>query len=105
MLTGRGIVLKSGTPQEIADALHRVADRPEDYREMTRQASAWARQYSLEGLREALRELLNRHWGVTLPGKFVGLKSSAGGQPIGLPLRNQKVLGASRGLPATKMES
>jgi hypothetical protein len=66
MLAGRGICLKAGTPEEIADALQQVATRPEDFRQLTRQASAWARQYSLEGLREALRDLLNRHWGVTL---------------------------------------
>jgi len=66
MLEGRGLTLASGTPQEIADALQQVAQRPGDFSEMTRRASAWARRYSLEGLREALRELLNRHWGVDL---------------------------------------
>jgi len=66
MLEGRGITLASGTPQEIADALRQVAERPGDFGEMTRHASLWARRYSLEGLREALRELLNRQWGVDL---------------------------------------
>ena len=67
MLEGRGIVLKSGTPREIADALQRVAERPQEFEEMRGKASLWARQYSLDGLREALRDLLNRHWGVSLP--------------------------------------
>lgn len=66
MLEGRGIVLKSGTPQEIADALQRVVERPGDFDEMRRKASAWARQYSLDGLREALRDLLTRRWNVSL---------------------------------------
>ena len=66
MLEGRGIVLKSGTPQEIADALQRIAERPQEFEEMRRKASAWAGQYSLDGLREALRDLLNRHWDVSL---------------------------------------
>ncbi len=66
MLEGRGIVLKSGTPQEIADALQRVAERPIDFEGMRRKASVWAGQYSLDGLREALRDLLGRQWGVSL---------------------------------------
>jgi glycosyltransferase involved in cell wall biosynthesis len=67
MLEGRGIVLKSGTPREIADALQRIAERPEEFDVMRQQASTWARQYSLDGLREALRDVLNRHWEVSLP--------------------------------------
>jgi glycosyltransferase involved in cell wall biosynthesis len=66
MLAGRGIALKSGTPQEIADALQHVVERPGDFEEMRRKASAWARQYSLDGLREALRDLLTRHWNISL---------------------------------------
>jgi glycosyltransferase involved in cell wall biosynthesis len=66
MLEGRGIVLKSGTPQEIADALTRAALRPEECSPLTRRASLWARQFSLEGLREALAELLTRQWNVDL---------------------------------------
>jgi glycosyltransferase involved in cell wall biosynthesis len=66
MLEGRGIVLESGTPREIADALQHVAERPGDFEGMRQGASLWARQYSLDGLREALRDLLNQHWGVSL---------------------------------------
>ena len=66
MLEGRGIVLESGTPREIADALQHVAERPGGYEGMRQSASLWARQYSLDGLREALRDLLNQHWGVSL---------------------------------------
>jgi len=65
MLEGRGIVLDSGTPQEIADALQRIATEPREFVAMRRKASAWAAQYSLDDLREALRELLSRHWHVS----------------------------------------
>ncbi len=66
MLRDRGILLNSGTPQEIAAALQLVAQRPGDFNDMRRNASMWARQYSLEGLGEALRDLLNHRWGVLL---------------------------------------
>ena len=66
MLEGRGIILKSGMAQEIADALQHVIERPGDFEEMRRKASAWARQYSLDGLREALRDLLTERWNVSL---------------------------------------
>jgi glycosyltransferase involved in cell wall biosynthesis len=62
MLQGRGIVLESGTADEIAVALQSVADRPEEYRALAHAASSWASQYSLEGLRDALAELLSDRW-------------------------------------------
>ena len=66
MLEGRGIILKSGTPEEIAEALQRVGEQPEEFEDVRQKASLWARRYSLDGLREALRDLLNRHWDVSL---------------------------------------
>jgi glycosyltransferase involved in cell wall biosynthesis len=66
MLEGRGIVLPSGTPDEIADALQRIARDPKRYEFSGKQASEWARRYSLEGLREALRTLLEERWNVRL---------------------------------------
>jgi len=64
MLTGRGILLKTGKPQEIADALQMVARQPDNFQPVMREASIWARQYSLEGLREALAELLAQRWNI-----------------------------------------
>jgi glycosyltransferase involved in cell wall biosynthesis len=63
MLSGRGILLQAGTAEEIADSLESVAREPERYRATALKASEWARQYSLDGLRAALAELLRRHWG------------------------------------------
>jgi glycosyltransferase involved in cell wall biosynthesis len=62
MLTDRGILLESGTAEEIADALEQIAQNPAQYQERMRDASTWARRYSLEGLRDALRDLLSTRW-------------------------------------------
>jgi glycosyltransferase involved in cell wall biosynthesis len=62
MLAGRGILLQAGTAEEIADSLESVAREPDRYRTIAINASLWARQYSLDGLRVALAELLHRHW-------------------------------------------
>jgi len=67
MLEGRGIVLPTGSPEELADALQTVSARSQDFDLMRQEATRWARQHSLDGLREALRTLLNRWWGVSLP--------------------------------------
>jgi len=64
MLMGRGILLKTGQPQEIAGALQMVAGQPDKFQPVMREASIWARQYSLEGLREALAELLAQRWNI-----------------------------------------
>ncbi|MDQ2805446.1 MAG: glycosyltransferase [Chloroflexota bacterium] len=66
MLTERGILLQTGSAQELATAIQRIAAQPEAYRSMRQTAYQWAAQYSLEGLRSALRTLLETHWGVTL---------------------------------------
>jgi glycosyltransferase involved in cell wall biosynthesis len=63
MLSGRGVLLQAGTAEEIADSLEALAREPDRYRTITRDASEWARQYSLDGLRAALAELLRRYWG------------------------------------------
>jgi len=66
MLAGRGVLLQAGTPQEIAESLIRVARYPDSFHPVMQAASLWARQYSLEGLRAALADLLARQWGITL---------------------------------------
>lgn len=62
MLDGRGILLKQGTADEIAEALVRAAADPETFAPVVREAVDWARQYSLEGLRDALASLLADRW-------------------------------------------
>ncbi|MCP9496448.1 MAG: glycosyltransferase [Pyrinomonadaceae bacterium MAG19_C2-C3] len=68
MLQDRGIMLEHGTPVEIAAALQSIAARPEEFEAMRRAASIWACRYSLEGLRQALADLLSRRWNVSLKG-------------------------------------
>jgi hypothetical protein len=67
MLEGRGVVLPTGSPEELADALQAVSERSQDFDLMRQEAAQWACQHSLDGLREALRNLLNQWWGASLP--------------------------------------
>jgi glycosyltransferase involved in cell wall biosynthesis len=60
---GRGIVVPPGDEKALADNLIRIAATPESFRPMIRTASAWAQQFSLDGLRESIRELLENRWG------------------------------------------
>ncbi|MEP6914825.1 MAG: glycosyltransferase [Acidobacteriota bacterium] len=62
MLSGRGILLDTGSPEEIAGALRGIVAAPERYEPMMRAASGWARQFSLDGLRDAIAELLAARW-------------------------------------------
>ena len=51
-----------GDVSALIEALQMILARPDRYDVMRAQAAAWAQQFSLEGLREALRELLMTHW-------------------------------------------
>lgn len=62
MLDGRGMALTPCTPEQIADSLCWVARHPAEALALGQRASLWARGYSLEGLREALRSLLEGYW-------------------------------------------
>jgi glycosyltransferase involved in cell wall biosynthesis len=61
---GRGIVVRPGDAQALAQALANIAGSETMCREMSERAALWAQNYSLEGLREALRELFAAHWKV-----------------------------------------
>lgn len=67
MLDGRGVLLSDGSAEEIAGALRQAAGDPDGQRPIMHAASAWARQYSLEGLRGALATLLADRWNVSAP--------------------------------------
>ncbi|MFN7926773.1 MAG: glycosyltransferase [Blastocatellia bacterium] len=71
MINGRGILLPHGSGEEIGAALMRIAAAPAQYTTTMRAAAAWAQQYSLEGLREALARLLNQQWNCPPPGTSV----------------------------------
>ncbi|HVG35707.1 MAG TPA: glycosyltransferase [Pyrinomonadaceae bacterium] len=63
---GRGIVVAPGDASALAHALRNVAGSGAACREMSERAAPWAQSYSLEGLREALRELFAAHWKVSV---------------------------------------
>lgn len=62
MLAGRGLLLETGSPKEIAEALLTVSKEPERCRALSEAASTWACQFSLQGLRKALADLLREQW-------------------------------------------
>jgi glycosyltransferase involved in cell wall biosynthesis len=66
MLQHGGVLLREGTPEEIAGRLRDVARDPEEARVCAERASRWARQHSLEGLKAALGALLTDRWQLPL---------------------------------------
>ena len=62
---GRGLTVRPGDVAALTDALRRVVAAPEPYETMRTSASQWARGYSLEGLREALRSLMTERWNLS----------------------------------------
>jgi glycosyltransferase involved in cell wall biosynthesis len=64
MLRGRGILLPTGSAEEIAMALLHLARDPACFKPLTKSAAEWATKYSLEGLRDALVDLLVARWGL-----------------------------------------
>lgn len=62
MLQGRGILLHSGSADEIAGALREVITEAEQYHPLMKNAAIWAQQFTLEGLREELRRRMLQWW-------------------------------------------
>ncbi|HVG31092.1 MAG TPA: glycosyltransferase [Pyrinomonadaceae bacterium] len=107
---GRGVVVPPGDVAALARALRRVAASPEERARMSARAAAWAQRYSLEGLREALRELFAAHWKVSLDAsprpQVSDAPSRPGASPDALPraaepasARQAQPLRAERGTP------
>ncbi len=67
MLEGRGIAIAPRDVEALTAAFVDLARHPAKYDEMRLRAAAWAQQFSMEGLRAALRALLEKHWSVELP--------------------------------------
>ena len=59
---GRGVIVPARDSGALAGALRRVAGDPQGFEVMRGRAAVWASQYSIEGLRGALAELLQTHW-------------------------------------------
>jgi len=59
---GRGIVIDPITPQNLADGLKTVIEDQAKYFEISEKASKWSHNYSLDGLKISLINLLNSQW-------------------------------------------
>ena len=62
---GRGIVVPAGDSSALTAALLKIAADPSSCNAMGLAASHWARNYSVEKLRDALRDLMIRSWNLT----------------------------------------
>src|SRR5262249_37176331 len=56
---GRGIVIPPGDADALTSALRHILDNADIYKEMSERAAEWAGNYSLEGLKQAIGELLS----------------------------------------------
>jgi glycosyltransferase involved in cell wall biosynthesis len=63
MLEGRGFGVTPRDEDGLTAALLRIAESPDRLAEMRQGAAVWAQRYSLEGLRDALRDLMAEWWG------------------------------------------
>ena len=66
--SGRGLLVPPRDVEALVRALRRLADSPGERLEMGARAAEWAGAYSLEGLRDALAELLGRAPGALVSG-------------------------------------
>jgi glycosyltransferase involved in cell wall biosynthesis len=64
---GRGLTVPPGDAEALTQCLLDIARNPERYDRMRRAAAEWAQQFSLEGLREAIRKLLLASWNCSAP--------------------------------------
>lgn len=60
----RGLVVPPNDAAALASALREIAGNPAEHFQTGQRAAAWSQRFSLEGLGEALRELLSKHWQV-----------------------------------------
>lgn len=65
---GNGLLVEPGDAAALADALRRVMQDAGEAARISARAAAWARQFTLESLGQALRRQLEASWGVRLPG-------------------------------------
>jgi glycosyltransferase involved in cell wall biosynthesis len=62
MLKGRGLTVAPRDEEALTAALLAIAESPDRMAPLRLAAASWARRYSLEGLRDALRALMNEWW-------------------------------------------
>ena len=61
---GRGFIVEPRDPEALAQVLVRITSDSEQSHEMARRAAAWAQGYSLEALKKAICDVLERAWGL-----------------------------------------
>lgn len=66
LASGRGVTVSPGNAQELAGVLDGFIQDPERCLRVSIKAAEWAARYTLDGLRDALRELMEKQWGVAL---------------------------------------
>ncbi len=81
MLDGRGIVIEAVTPESIKDAISEALDNEERADQLRAKAAEWAAGFSLQGLRDALAELLSERWQVDI--EVTSTKADEGGTTSG----------------------
>jgi len=75
---GRGLTATPGDAEGLAALISDVARDPNAYVAMRRNAAKWSQRYSLEGLKNAIRELLLDEWKL-FPTSAVTMRRAAGG--------------------------
>ncbi|EMI17648.1 glycosyl transferase group 1 [Rhodopirellula maiorica SM1] len=63
---GRGFVVPARDIDSLTNTLERIATSPDQQVDVSRRAAEFSQRYSLETLRDALRELLSEHWDVDM---------------------------------------
>jgi glycosyltransferase involved in cell wall biosynthesis len=61
---GRGFVVPPRDAAALTEVLAKISSDPEALWDMRQRAAAWAQRFALDGLKEALRALLESRWGV-----------------------------------------
>jgi glycosyltransferase involved in cell wall biosynthesis len=62
--SSRGYVVPPRDKEALTHALRKILTDPEQHSAMRVRAASWAKDYSLDSLRESLQTLLREHWGV-----------------------------------------
>ena len=76
----RGLTVPPRDLNLLTAALQQVLRSPDKYSEMRKRAAEWAREYSLESLRNSLRLLLEKHW--YRPAQGSARRASGSGVPL-----------------------
>jgi glycosyltransferase involved in cell wall biosynthesis len=62
MLKDRGFVFPYGDVEALANRLRSIVENSANSQRLSKEASAWAKSYSIEGVRESLSRLFLERW-------------------------------------------